>query len=212
MTTTDEATMTEAEMIAEAWSGNGIPTTFEQRWNVVVPYGRDEIGLRLDDQHEVAEFVTAVCGELMALRTEIAAMRKELRTERLVVVHPDDGRELVYTDVSTAGVVLTVAYVPVGDEMRSKVVMDSNDQASNVYVHGLDNIVGMLGVDVSSDETKQTADGTLLLEGVELYKPRGALPVHEVTTQLQLDVNHGVTLHHDHDLIGTVHFDAKVGR
>ena len=178
--------------------------TPEERGSLIHLYGHGYAKLDAAGE-ELAEFVQAICGELLA-------MRKELRTERLVVVHPEDGRELIYTDVSTAGTELTVTYLPEGDEMRSKVVMDSNDQASNVYVHGLDNIVGMLGVDVTSDDTKQTADGTLLLEGVEWYKPRGALPAHVVSTQLQLDVGRGVTLHRDHDLIGTAHFDAKVGR
>jgi hypothetical protein len=71
---------TDAELIAEGWAGNGVPTTFEQRWNVIVPCGRGELGLRLDVESEVHEFLEAVCGELMALRTEIEAMRHEVRT------------------------------------------------------------------------------------------------------------------------------------
>lgn len=47
--------------------------------------------------------------ELAALRAELA---REVRTERLVVVHPDDGRELVATTVLAEAVTLTVQWEP----------------------------------------------------------------------------------------------------
>lgn len=94
------------------------------------------------------------CAELEQLRNEVAALRlniellraelaREVRTESLVVVHPDDGHELITTKVRATSVSLQVAWLPSSDPRYASAVLTAGvDEegdttgTADVYVAG----------------------------------------------------------------------------
>lgn len=92
--------------------------------------------------------------EVVDLRLNIELLRAELarevRTERLVVVHPDDGRALIATEVRTGSVALQVAWLPASDPRHADAALvsgvDEEGDATgtaDIYV-GSPNAMGQL--------------------------------------------------------------------
>ena len=131
--------------------------TPEERGSLIHLYGHGYAKLDLAGD-DLAEFVQAICGELLA-------MRKELRTERLVVVHPDDGRELITTDLLPSSIALRVAWLPECDPHVTDAVMVSHCDGpsaaySAVYASGAGDVMTMLTATAETDD-----EGTLQAEG-----------------------------------------------
>ena len=93
--------------------------TEDERTEVIGLYGSGDRVFQLDDPGEARELLQAVCAELLDLRSEIVQLRadlaREVRTERLAVIHPDDGRELISTKVLANSISLRVAWGSTGD-------------------------------------------------------------------------------------------------
>ncbi|MCU1359097.1 MAG: hypothetical protein JWN99_386 [Ilumatobacteraceae bacterium] len=90
----------------------------------------------------VAEFLHR---EIVAVRAELAELRAglqhEVRTQRLVVIHPDDGRELVYTHRLPDSIGLKVCWHD-DDPQFPSVAMMSGCESDDLCDAGLSVIVG----------------------------------------------------------------------
>ncbi len=76
--------------------------------------------------------VVALSAALHEIRSDLA---HEVRTERIVVVHPDDGRELIHTELLANAVSLSVTWLPVTDPRFSQATLSSgNESGGEAYV------------------------------------------------------------------------------
>lgn len=87
----------------------------------------DKAPYHMTDSDQLPLLLQIMCKELQALSNEVVVLQneaemlrdrlaKEVRTERLVVVHPDDGRELIYTNVLADSVAIVVDWQPDDEE------------------------------------------------------------------------------------------------
>ena len=113
--------------------------------------------------------------ELDQLRNEIEELRvslaRELRTERLVIVHPVDGRELITTRVLGDSVSLNVEWM--------------RDVASVALSSGYDDSVTDLGVDAGDNANVSLILGGAVVAGLDANA--GRAHSIEVTSQLRLE-------------------------
>ncbi len=70
--------------------------------------------------------VVALAAALDEIRSDLA---REVRTERIVVVHPDDGRELIQTELLANAVSLSLTWLPADDPRYSKAALSSGDES-----------------------------------------------------------------------------------
>ena len=113
----------------------------------------------------------ALCAELLEVRSQLRELRanlaKEIRTERLAVVHPDDGRELISTKVLPNSISLRVAWGSTADAETGLVsAAESGDDVStaDVYVGGGGNVQGMMPVVVDRSDGSENMRADLSLE------------------------------------------------
>lgn len=157
--------------------------TPDERQSIITAYGLGNIAI-VDDHADLAEFVQVVCAELLALRTDNEALRKslakEVRTERLAVVHPDDGRELVWTDVLPECVSLTVSWLPLDARNCASAAIvsardgdaDQSTETADIYVSGAGNISAKLSTIVRNDGGRVSAEGLAAVYGDDDYDER----------------------------------------
>ena len=176
--------------------------TPEERGSLIHLYGHGYA--KLDQAgDELAEFVQAICGELLA-------MRKELRTERLVVTHPEDGRELISTTVLPESISLDVHFREVGHDHLSSVAIvsvDEHEGEAYVSLSARDEIVTMLSATADSTEHRSTITGDLMLQ-TNTLRLLNKMP--EIET-LQVDTT-GIGVEHANGQISAARFELQPPR
>lgn len=173
-----------------------------------------------DNGHPVDAMLHSICCELMIAWREIAELRaslaKEIRTESLVVVHPDDGRELIYTDRLADSIALRLNWLTdPADEQYAQVVMTAGVESggdASVYLTACEEMSAMMSTSITSDDGHLSARGSIDLDDASWRRKEDGTATELVhgSRQLRLDASHGVTLHSDYSQIGTVRIEMQM--
>lgn len=127
----------------------------EHRNDRIEAYAMGQVELADVSTDALTEMFQFVCLELLKLRVDhatlVGSLAKEVRTERLAVVHPDDGRELISTTVLPESVALHVKWLSEDDPLYAEIGLTAgtatsdNQGDADIYVAaGEGEIVGML--------------------------------------------------------------------
>lgn len=151
----------------------------------------------------------ALRGEVEQLRAELAALRAELarevRTERLTVVHPDDGRPLVFTQRLDDSITLHVRWSDLDEQPAVELtsgVEDGGEASIGVLSHGT--VVGALEVaPVEISHGVRRHQPSLRLD------PAGPTARPSEVETVQLDGIHGLTRRRCGDITQTVAFQPQ---
>lgn len=141
--------------------------------------------------------IRELLAEIQALRAELdglrAELRTEIRTERLTVVHPADGRRLVWTELLSNSVALNVQWGEGDDKPYAALgAGDEVDGESWVVATNGYKICAVMGAGVGQP-------GTLELD------PAGA---EREGPFMRLDAEQGVTMRRMYtDIVGVVRFE-----
>jgi hypothetical protein len=179
-------------------------------------------GLEPTEAEHLHREILALRAELDGLRAELDGLRTELatevRTERIAVVHPDDGRELIYTDRLPDSIALNVGWLPVDAPNRCKATLAAGDECggeATVYVTGGGQVTGSFDVQVDTDDDGSSAIGAYItLEHADWSKPdeRGHQRKVSDRPYMRIDPTAGVTLRKCHqDIRGQVRFEVPMG-
>ena len=146
-----------------------------------------------------APTIKALVFNVRLLAAELVAMRRELRTERLVVVHPDDGRELVYTEVLGSSVSLNVQFYEEGHDHHSDVALvsvDDDEGEAHVSLAGREDIVAMLSANNCTTDYERSSTGDLMLQTETRHRNASDVERRPRTETLTADTT-GIVLRHD---------------
>jgi hypothetical protein len=133
--------------------------TPEERQSTIETYGLGHVTLG-DKPGALDEILQIIFGELLA-------MRHEIRTERLVVVHPDDGRELIHSEVLGGSVSLNVQFYDHDHGHHSSaslVSCDDDEGEAHVSLAVQDEIVAMISATTQSNTYDSAIAGDLMLQ------------------------------------------------
>lgn len=176
-------------------------------------------GVVATHDEELQTAFRVVCAELLELRATVdqlrASLAKEIRTERLVVVHPDDGRELVHTERLPGSIALKVNWLPEGVETHGSVDLVSAEEGggsySTVSVSACEEIVGMLSAHASDQEYNLRADGSMWVGETQWGRKRGETVERSADESDSIDISPGcgITLHRDGTPVGAAKFEVK---
>jgi hypothetical protein len=165
--------------------------------------------------------IAAVRAELRAEFEQLkASLRREVRTERLVVEHPTDGRELIRSDRFGDAITWRVQWALDSDPTATSAVMHSGDEQvarggeASVYVTAGDDIQATMDSNVEFDDKgARRVKSSIRLSNEQLSAPVGpkATTFSDDKPYLYLSPDEGVTLRDSRaDVRGRVRFEVPL--
>jgi hypothetical protein len=185
-------------------------------------YALGHVSLAGNSAEALTEMLQIICLELFELNLEVSELRtdneslraslaKEVRTERLAIVHPDDGRELVYTEVLGGSISLNVQFRDYKHAHQTSVALvscDDNEGEAYVSLAAQEEIVAMVSATASSTDHTSSIAGDLMLQ-TETRRFHGEAVENFPRTEIvRLDTT-GLGVEHAGGQVSTARFELQ---